>query len=48
MSTETLTIEMALPEERFDERRNASEYYSNSATWFMKNGALSFGLMKAK
>jgi hypothetical protein len=26
--TEKLTVEMALPEERVDERRKASEYYS--------------------
>jgi len=39
---------MALPEDGADERRQAPEYYSNSVTWCMKDGALSVGLMQAK
>jgi len=46
--TEKLTVEMALPEERVDERRNASECCSNSLTWLTENGAFTVGSTKAK
>ena len=41
-------VEKALPEDDADERRNASEYCSDSLTWCVKNGTLSVGLTKIK
>jgi hypothetical protein len=32
----------ALPEDRLDKRRNAVEYWSNSVTWCMIDGAFTF------
>jgi hypothetical protein len=45
---EKLTVEMALPEDGADERRNGSQYLSMNVTWCMKDSALSVALMKAK
>jgi hypothetical protein len=45
---EKLTVEMALPEDGADERRNASECHSNSVSRCVKCGELIVGLMKAK
>ena len=45
---EKLTVEMALPEDGADERRNGFHHESLNVTWCMKDRALSVALMKAK
>jgi hypothetical protein len=37
-----------LPKDGDNERRNASEYFSNILTWFMKESALIFGFTEDK
>jgi hypothetical protein len=39
---------MVVPEDGDNERQNASEYYSNSMTWCMKDSALSASLTEHK
>jgi ribosomal protein L35AE/L33A len=39
---------MVLTKDGRNERRNASEYLSNSVTWCMKDSAYSFGLIEDK
>ena len=38
--SENLTVQMELPAGSADERRNASEYQLNSATWNIRKGEL--------
>ena len=45
---EKLPVEMTLPEDGDDERRNASECQSNSVPWCVKGGELSAGLTMAQ
>jgi hypothetical protein len=45
---EKLTVEMSLPGDGADERRNASECQSNSVPRCVKGGELSVGLTKAQ
>ena len=44
---EHLTVDVALHKDGNTKRRNMSEY-SNSVTWFTKDGALSVGLMNTQ
>jgi hypothetical protein len=43
-----LKVKMGIPEDGFDESRNASEYKLNSVTWCMKSAVLNTGLMKTE
>ena len=41
-----VTVKMAITVDSADERRNSSEYWLNSVTWFMRSGALHDFLVK--